>query len=159
MFLLGDSTVLFLSGLVSFLLGHVFYVLAFVQLADLDHIEDVIKSSPNFIYHIGFAVLFSLVVYFFWLSPNLKSLKLPVLCYVVVITLMVLTSLFVYHDKEVGKPKAQEMVLLGACLFFFSDLGVARQKFVQSSLWNRIICLPAYYLAQVILAYTLGKFH
>ena len=44
------------------------------------------------------------------------------------------------------------MVLAGAVLFFLSDLGVARDRFVSPGVWNRAVGLPLYYGAQLLLA-------
>jgi hypothetical protein len=43
-------------------------------------------------------------------------------------------------------------VRLGALLFAASDLAVARDQFVRPGLANRMVGLPLYYAAQVLLA-------
>jgi uncharacterized membrane protein YhhN len=43
-------------------------------------------------------------------------------------------------------------IRLGAALFFASDLLVARDRFVRPGLANRLVGLPLYYAAQVLLA-------
>lgn len=156
LFLVGTSQHLFLAGLVSFLLGHVAYVFAFYSLLDTTSLG--FASSSHLALNLGILFAFSFCVYTFYLSPHVKSLKVAVLCYVSVITLMVAMALLVLHNSELGKAEQQQKVLLGAVLFFFSDLGVARQQFVTSSSWNKIVCLPAYYAAQIILAFTIGVF-
>ena len=46
--------------------------------------------------------------------------------------------------------------LNGAFSFYLSDVFVARQRFVQPSLSNRLIGLPLYYLSQFKIDYTAG---
>ena len=45
--------------------------------------------------------------------------------------------------------------LAGAVLFFASDLGVARDKFVAPGFPNRAWGLPAYYAGQLLIAWSL----
>ena len=43
--------------------------------------------------------------------------------------------------------------VLAAHLFFFSDLFVARQRFIHPTPWNRLIGLPPYFAAQLLFVY------
>ena len=70
---------MFLFGLVSFLLGHIFYLLAFFYIA-----------HPGLWTLIGSLITLAVsACVFFWLRPNLGSMKIPVLLYIIVITVMV----------------------------------------------------------------------
>jgi uncharacterized membrane protein YhhN len=51
---------------------------------------------------------------------------------------------------------AQPEVRLGALLFYGSDLFVARDRFVAPGAVNRLLGLPLYYAAQVLLALAPG---
>jgi len=82
-----------------------------------------------------------------WLWPRLGRRRLPVLAYVVAITLMVWGA--VATAMAGTRPR---LVALGATLFFASDVLVARQRFVTPSLANRVVGLPAYYAGQLLLA-------
>ena len=44
----------------------------------------------------------------------------------------------------------------GAGLFYLSDLAVARHRFVRPAFVNRALGLPAYYVGQLLLAFTIG---
>jgi uncharacterized membrane protein YhhN len=68
----------FMAGLVAFLIGHVLYILSFSSLIPVSHWF----SSGLFII-VGISGLI-----FFWLRPHLKAMLVPVLLYIVVITLM-----------------------------------------------------------------------
>lgn len=82
-----------------------------------------------------------------WLWPHLGRRRVPVLAYVVAITLMAWGA--VATAMAGTRPR---WVVLGAGLFFASDVLVARQRFVTPSLANRIVGLPAYYAGQLLLA-------
>jgi uncharacterized membrane protein YhhN len=69
----------------------------------------------------------------------------PVLGYIIAITAMVaLASGAVFAG-------AKPTLLIGAALFYLSDLCVARERFVAKSLWNGVVGLPLYYAAQLLL--------
>jgi hypothetical protein len=48
------------------------------------------------------------------------------------------------------------MILLGAGLFYVSDLAVARDRFIAPGFANAAWGLPLYYGGQLVLALTLG---
>ena len=45
-------------------------------------------------------------------------------------------------------------ILVGAVLFYLSDLAVARERFVVRSFWNGAWGSPMYFVGQVVLALT-----
>lgn len=49
------------------------------------------------------------------------------------------------------------VIYAGAALFYLSDLAVARHRFVAPGPENKLIGLPLYYAAQLILASTVNK--
>eukprot|EP01127_Copromyxa_protea_P001789 TRINITY_DN11704_c0_g1_i1.p1 TRINITY_DN11704_c0_g1~~TRINITY_DN11704_c0_g1_i1.p1 ORF type:complete len:237 (+),score=34.14 TRINITY_DN11704_c0_g1_i1:1-711(+) len=155
--LLGTSNRAFLSGLVVFLMGHLFYIIAFSLLFHFSLVGTLVGSNFLFRSLVSLAVLSSYMIYTYWLSPSLRNLRGPVLAYVIVITAMLLMSFVIYTDPQ-NPPEAATSVFYGAVLFFFSDLFVAREKFIQTTIVNRIIGLPAYYVAQFLLALTIGQF-
>lgn len=85
-----------------------------------------------------------------------------VVLYIVVITLMVTGAIgnigFAYRSTGsfsgvyIANP---ELIYryLGAEMFYFSDICVARERFVVSSPINKFFGLPLYYAAQLLLAY------
>ncbi len=134
-FLLSPSTTPFLAGLGSFLLGHIAYVVAFTR--------DGVDSIPAFIATVAMLVVSSVTLR--WLRPHLTdvfSIAVPV--YVIVIALMVITA----------AGSGQPLVIFGAAAFAASDLFVARERFVESSIWNRLLGLPLYYAGQLMIAWS-----
>ncbi|KAF9973463.1 hypothetical protein BGZ73_003295 [Actinomortierella ambigua] len=133
----------FLPGLVSFLAGHAAFMVAFTF-----HGQDS-KSHQG---ALGFLVVMASIVGP-WLIPQIKNkiMRGAVIAYMTVISGMVLTAV---GSVQCGREYLPERVL-GALLFFFSDLFVARQHFVHKTALNKWIGLPLYYGGQILLASTL----
>ena len=87
-----------------------------------------------------------------WLSPHLGRLRVPVLAYVAVITVMVWGAVGV---TVAGR--GPWFLAAGAILFYLSDLAVARDRLVTKVFGSRAWGLPAYYLGQLLLALTVGR--
>ena len=47
-------------------------------------------------------------------------------------------------------------ILIGAVFFYVSDIFVAHQRFVMAHFYNRLFGLPLYYMAQFLLAFSVG---
>ena len=135
----------FLMGLVSFLLGHVFYVICFFYVADISHWTGIGCLA-------GLAVSFPV---FLWLRPHLGSMLNPVIAYIIVITVMVIGAWTVFGDAKLNQ-SGRWLVFTGAVAFYLSDLFVARDRFLKSEFTNRLIGLPMYYCGQFLLAFSAG---
>ncbi len=136
---------MFLFGLVSFLLGHVFYVGCFFYVADL---------NPWTWGGSAIGLVISGRV-FFWLKPNLGAMRVPVMAYIIVITAMVIGAFTVLGDTALHST-GRFMVLFGAVSFYISDLFVARDRFLKTEFANRLVGLPLYYAGQFLLAFSIG---
>lgn len=137
---------MFLFGLVSFLLGHILYLIAFFLAAELNR-------------RTGWGSALFLCVsggIFFWLRPSLDRMEKPVLAYVIVITLMVSGAWTVLGDFALSRA-GRWLVFIGAHLFYFSDIFVARDRFRKQSFVNRLVGLPLYYAGQFLLAFSIGR--
>lgn len=140
-FLMWREDAPFRLGIVSFLLGHVAYVAAFGGRG----------SNLAWAGLILVACLIVAVVVLRWLLPNVRDdMKRPVLAYVTVISLMVVSA-FGTHGLSPAWP-----IVVGAVGFYVSDLFVARDRFVEQSFVNRLVGLPLYYAAQIVLAYSIS---
>ncbi len=137
---LGDALLLpaseraFLAGVGAFLLAHLAYAAAFAPGARISFVAAAVLAVA------GSAVMA-------WLWQRLGRMRLPVLVYTAVISFMLLF----------GLGSAHPLVPWGAALFYLSDLSVARDRFVRPGLANRVIGLPMYYAAQVLLALSTGS--
>ncbi|KAL6780160.1 hypothetical protein ACKKBF_B14220 [Auxenochlorella protothecoides x Auxenochlorella symbiontica] len=143
---LGDALLItgapgpFLAGLVAFLLGHACYALAF--LAQGSHLPSAAA--------VGVPVAAAVAGAWAYLAPHLPpDMVLPVAAYLAVISGMVISAGAAVHASSRPHP-----LLLGATLFFVSDLAVARERFVSRAFLNQAIGLPMYYTAQLLLAWT-----
>lgn len=131
----------FLAGLVSFLLGHVWYAVAF-GLRGLD-----------LAWLLSAAALAGLIVVpvMRWLWPHVeRPMRAPVVAYVLVITTMVALAAGTYGAH------GNAWILVGAVAFYLSDLAVARDRFVKKAFLNRAWGLPLYFFAQLVIAGTAG---
>ena len=136
---------MFTMGLAAFLAGHIFYIIGFRSLVGIDQ---WISWPPLVVIGVSAAVLV-------WLWPHLGNMRLPVLFYVVVITVMAAGAWAVYRNYSCAL-NGPLLILAGAVLFYLSDLFVAINRFVKAGFINRLIGLPLYYLGQFLLAFSVG---
>lgn len=136
---------MFLFGLVSFLLGHICYIGCFFYLVGFSY----------WTWIGGVSSLVTGAAVFFWLQPHLGSMLIPVLAYIIVITLMLTGAWTVLGDSEV-KFTGRTLVFIGAASFYVSDLFVARDRFLKTEFMNRLFGLPLYYCGQFLLAFSVG---
>ncbi|MFH1086449.1 MAG: lysoplasmalogenase, partial [Chloroflexota bacterium] len=135
----------FLAGLVSFLLGHVLYVLAFNGLVYLTSLNLLVVA----------VILVTSGGVLAWLWPHLGSMRIPVLAYVAVISAMVWSAWAVFFNS--GLPLTARLLIgLGATCFYFSDIFVARNAFVKEGFANKAWGRPLYYLGQFLLAFSVA---
>jgi uncharacterized membrane protein YhhN len=129
----------FRAGILAFLLGHVAYVIAFSQ-HRIDH------------WGLALGVGLALVLAGFvarWLGPKLPTaFRKLVWAYVAVISGMLIAA----FGAAMGSGPAG--IAIGAVLFAVSDLTVARDRFVSHAFVNRLLGLPLYFAAQLVLART-----
>lgn len=140
-FLMWRSRPLFLSGLLSFLLGHVAFAAAFV----LGGVDPLWFGAGA-----GAMLLVGLLVGRWILQHVEDTMRGPVLAYITIISLMVALAVGHYGENH------QLAVPLGALAFYGSDISVARDRFVGAGFGNRLWGLPLYYAAQFTFAFTVA---
>ena len=134
----GQSTG-FLVGIGAFLVAHLAYAIAFLQLG-LDPIGLLVGGLAMG----GFAASA-----LSWLRPRVPDdFRIAVVSYIGVISLMVATSI---GAVTAGAPL---VLVIGAIGFAISDLFVARERFVRTGFVNSALGLPAYFGSQLLLAYS-----
>jgi uncharacterized membrane protein YhhN len=144
---LGDAALLsrrpgaFLAGLGAFLIAHFCFALAFCTGAfSLDAF--LVALAPA----LGVGIALGR-----WLWPHLGARdRGPVAAYLATILVMCAAA------AGYGAATGRWQVLLGAVLFAASDVAVARDRFVARSLRNKAWGAPAYYAAQLILAWSVA---
>jgi uncharacterized membrane protein YhhN len=135
----------FRAGLVAFLLGHILYIAAFVGLA-----ESAQWSAPAYLLIAAVSVGI-----FLWLRPHLGKMMIPVVLYILVISVM-LAAAWVAFLNPVLNVTGAWFALIGALCFYASDIFVARNKFIAPQFVNRMIGLPLYYAGQFLIAFSVG---
>ncbi len=137
--LLSKARAWFLGGLVSFLLGHVAFAVAFV----VRGIDLVALPVALALMMIPAAIVGRLLL------PRVEAgMRGPVVAYMIVITAMVALA------AATVVVWGHAWILVAAVAFYLSDLAVARDRFVAPGLSNRLWGLPLYYGAQVVFALT-----
>lgn len=134
-------TEMFRTGLISFLLGHVAFIVGFVERS---------SPAPGWAAAIASATIgLGGVVAVRHLLPtvgrNTPELFAPVLAYIVVIVAMVVAA-------TTGEHWAAP---IGAATFAVSDLTLADNKFVSARRWSPLIVMVTYHLALALLVLSL----
>ncbi|MCX5834334.1 MAG: lysoplasmalogenase [Deltaproteobacteria bacterium] len=138
-----SSKKLFMAGLVSFLMGHVLYSIAFFSMAS--------PGTPALIV-VALCLMISGSV-FAWLKPHLGAMLVPVVAYISVITVMVIGAALLMGNEQLNFA-GRTLTFSGAILFYVSDIFVARHRFIKKEYVNRLAGLPLYYAGQFMIAYT-----
>ena len=136
----------FQAGLVAFLLGHVAYIVAFAGL---------VRGLADFASPVHVVVFGASAAAFWWFRPHLGEMLLPVVAYVVVITVMVAVAWSGSRNPLVPDLGGITL-LLGTVAFYISDLCVAREKFIGGGFANKLVGLPLYYAGQFLIAFSVG---
>lgn len=139
-FLLRRARQFFIAGLVSFLVGHVAYVIAFASLG--------ISTTEAVAAALVMAVVLFLVGR--WVFPHAPEMRTPIGAYMLVIGLMCVAAVGAFGAD------APWMVPAGALMFTASDIAVVRDRFVSKSFVNRAWGLPLYYAAQLLIAWSVA---
>lgn len=123
-----------IAGLVSFLVAHLCYIVAFSA--------NIRFSSSSFLLAL---FLLYVVIMFTVLFPHLGKMKLPVLVYELVIVMMAWRA--VERWAQIGDTGAL-LALAGAILFVISDLVWAINQFVRRYKSAQALILSSYFCAQ-----------
>lgn len=142
--LVGETRRALGAGIVAFGLGHLAFCAAFAPRARLD----VTLALGLPLAAVAGAVLWRV-------RARLGALALPASAY----ALAVSATAALGAGALAAAPGAPGRALLGAgaALFFASDLAVARQRFATDAFVNRVVGVPLYYAATMMLALSVGQ--
>lgn len=130
----------FTIGLTLFLTAHLMYVIAFCSVGSVSWLDAA-----------SFVVLAALGFGFYQMvKPNLGTMRLPVIIYIGVISVMVNRAVATLASAEFSVTQAL-LVIVGAVLFYISDLILAAARFWRPWRYNRI-SLAFYYTGQLLIA-------
>ena len=144
---LGDVLleIIFIVGAGFFALGHIFFLIAYCFISKFNW-KDILYSAIIFVP--------SLAIILFVPIFNFESILMQVVCvvYALIISLMVGKSVANYIKT---RSKFCLVVLIGSVLFFFSDFMLLFNYFAFHHIAFSALCLTSYYLAEVLLAYSI----
>lgn len=143
--LVGLNANWFLVGLVSFLVGHLFYIITYRQhrwesrAGELLVPQKIRFSIPVVLAGTGLVVI---------LFPVLGPLQFPVVIYATVIIVMVMNAIFRF-----GRTNSRSfwMTLSGAVLFMVSDSILAINKFMGAIEMGGVLIMLTYIIAQFLI--------
>jgi len=132
----------FICGLASFLLTHIFYIIYFLNIRSQN--ISLLKKQPLWaLLVIGYGAGLVWILF-----PHLGAMKIPVMAYAVVISSMLISSLYVLG--KINKA-AGELYVLGALAFVVSDSLLAINKFYQPIPYAGVFIMLTYCVAQFLI--------
>lgn len=139
----GEFRSFFIFGLVSFLIAHVLYSLAFFR---------DFKNDPQASKLFGHVMLFLMGVFslsfYTWIRDYLKDLRLPVMAYMFVISVMAILAGYRYRRVNL---LSFRLIYFGAIFFVLSDSALAFNKFVEPFPYSGVVIMATYMLAQYLI--------
>jgi len=136
---------LFVYGLASFLIAHLLYIFCYRK-ARYEEAELGLLPTQEMRYLFILVLAGSAAVWI--LFPHLGSLKVPVIIYAIVLTLMAIAALYRFGKT----PKSSfGLVFIGALLFMVSDSMLAINKFVEPINNAGFWVMLTYGLAQLLI--------
>ena len=149
-----DNSLLFLiSGLISFLAGHVCYIIEMIKRTKKKNFIKKFWILLLLIIFISFNIFWQ---YKYYLRDGLIRGKMivPGLIYLLILGLLNLFSFFYmicYFEKR------KLLLVLGTLLFWVSDFTLARSLFYESNIYSSFIVMSTYISAQTLITYGLCK--
>lgn len=139
----GENAGFFIGGLVAFLIAHVLYSQAFFR---------DFKNDPQEAKVYGHLMLFLMgafsLSYYSMIRDYLGDLRIPVLAYIFVISVMAILAGYRYRRVNL---LSFRLIYTGALCFVISDSALAYNKFVEPFTWSGIVIMSTYMLAQYLI--------
>ena len=138
----------FIMGLGSFLLGHIFYIVAFLLQVNFSE-----AFSIGLMVYLGLIAVF-IVVLIMQLKEGLGKMKGPVIAYCVVISFMSISAfLLATSPAYTFALRNGYIVFSGSILFIISDALIAWRQFKKEIKFHNIYVMATYIVAQFLIAY------
>jgi uncharacterized membrane protein YhhN len=134
----------FITGLGAFLFAQVFYIITYKYYRQ--KISNVAGGGFRMIY--SFIVLTYTVILCISLFPHLSEMLLPVALYTFTIFTMVIMAIF-RHNRT--STISFYLVFTGAVIFLISDSIIAINKFMVPVLYERVLVISTYMIAQFLI--------
>ena len=133
----------FVIGLVSFLIGHLIYIYAFSREKKFRPWAWI--QIPILLYGVGI---------YFYLSPGLGDMRIPVIAYILVILLMFWQA---WDQWDQTRQKWALLAMIGALFFIAADTLLAMVKFLEIPYLFRGFNLASYFTAQWLIANSIRR--
>lgn len=139
---LGDALIIFsfLFGLAAFLVGHLFYIVAFIN-----HWHFSWPKFISIIPIVSYALFFGYVLTSTLSQDGKSEFIIPVICYILAISTMAMTAIMT----------GSTFAIFGSVLFIVSDTILAWNKFISTIPFSSEWIMLTYYGAQFLIASTL----
>ena len=124
----------FILGLISFLMAHIVFTLAFAS----------VEGFYTSLWLLAPVLLFGAIIFFGLLWPYLGKYKIPSAIYTLVIFIMAWQA--AGYRIQAGNTSSL-LALIGSILFIFSDMILTLNRFRSPIRNARLIYMPAYYAA------------
>lgn len=144
-FLMFNSTLLFGLGLLSFLLGHIVYMVLFSKEVSTRKQTHLLMESPHWILPFLVFWIFTITLFSGKTAP---FPAFPIYLYAFVISLMSIYAINRWHAVD---RSSWLLVLLGSLLFIFSDLSIGVAKFISNFSYDRTLIMSSYTAAQALI--------
>jgi uncharacterized membrane protein YhhN len=135
-FLIRQDNASFKAGIAAFLLAHLFLIAEFLN----------DNARFTFVPTLVVAAL-SVTYYFLFLKNRLGKMKIPVIIYLTVISLMLALSFWYANSRHA--------LVLGTILFYYSDAVLAYGKFVRKYRFTDLISLAAYFTGELLIFHSI----
>jgi len=136
----GNDFRFFAAGLVSFLLGHICYIIAMGCFIEQFNVTVLVISA-------ALSVIFGLTA--FKIINPVKTMKTPVFAYKTAILIMVIFALQIFITKG---GSFGILVFTGSLLFLSSDSTLAYDTFKKPTKYGKYFLMITYILAQLLIA-------
>ncbi len=146
----GDAMLheIFVFGVALFALGHIFFIVSYCFLKRLNWLDLIIGGSIGV-----FAVLMVLLVPYFTFEEVV--MQIAVAFYALILSMMLGKAISTFIKE---KNKMNLLILVGASLFFFSDLMLLFGMFSPASNVVNHLCMATYVPANIIFAFSILYF-
>lgn len=143
--LLFESELFFIAGLIAFLIGHLLYILCYQRMR-FNEGKNVLLGPQRV--RFAFPIILAGTGLVVVLYPVLGALKIPVMIYALVITIMALQALFRFGYTS---NKSFALVFIGAIIFMISDSVLAINKFLIPVQAAPLVIMSTYMIAQYLI--------
>lgn len=138
----GIGEIYFILGLVAFLISHIIYCVVFNKQIK------TIRINKAFLFSGSIVILIYLIGMLSALLPTLGDLKIPVIVYASVISLMLF---FAFSGLLTWEKPGNQFVFIGAVVFILSDSILAVDKFYNPIQKSSVFIMSTYLVAQYLI--------